>query len=159
MSEQVWVALITAAASIIGAIIAGIVTANKKAHDAAVALEKRLTRLEERQQGIVSNMFTKEDRACLQELKLKVEWFISFKQEEAAKALKNPPHLDVVLKMLETQSVGTVLEEVDEAKMREFTEFLEEKAEKDRSLYKREHARYLLKLIQFERKLEQDACA
>lgn len=152
LSDPVLIAIIGLISSIIAAFITGTFSAQRKAGEAAIKYENRLTKLEE-------NMFTKEDRECLYYTKLKLDWFIRLKQEEAAKALKNPPHLDGVLAMIETRPIDDVLGDLSDETKQELLNFLDEKEKKEKSIYKKEHARFLKNLVKLEEKIKKEGLA
>lgn len=159
LSDPVLIAIIGLIGSIIGASITGFFAARKKTSELAVHYENRLTKLEERQASIKENMFTKDDRECLYSTKLKLDWFLQFQQEEAARALKNPPHLDGVLSLIETQPIDLVLADLTEERKQELLDFLDEKEKKEKSRYKKEHARFLKGLVKLEEKIKEEGLA
>lgn len=158
-SDDIWIAVIGVLGSILVAYITAFSTTKSRVKTEAISLEHRLTRLEERQEGIKENMFSKQDRDCLYQVKFKLEWYLQYLEGSAADALTNPPELDSVLAMISKQGVSATLEEINSEKKEELVNYLEERAKKERSMLKKDKARFLLGRIKLEEKLkEQPEC-
>jgi uncharacterized coiled-coil protein SlyX len=131
-------------------------------------LEHRLTKLEESkahkedlaelakivQENAYLN-FTQQDRDCLKEIKLKMEFLWKFYQGEAARNLRNPPMFSAVFDRIQSRE-STVFEEYEKMDPEErftFINYLEEKAnDGEKSL----SARLMLGMLNIER--EAEAC-
>ena len=145
-------ALITAVAAIAGAWVQAGRTAKKVAETEALPLEHRLSLLEANQKHIKENMFNNEDRKCLQELKTQMQFLLNFYVKEAAGALKNPPHLRVVLDAM--ASTGYLaLKDLSVPDKESLREYLNEQVEGPDD-GRRQHARMLIGLLKLE-----DTCA
>ena len=148
LPDSVLAAIVTGIFAVIVAYITSFYTAKKAASKEAIKIENRLTRLEE-------NVFTKTDRQCLYELKVKLDYFLEYKQEEAAKALKNPPKLDIILTKIEQKGLRQTLTEAENGEKEDLKEYLQKVSNRSGSIYKRAHARFLLKEIESEDKIKE----
>lgn len=87
--------IVVALISLIGTVIVAILNQGKQSKSDAVALEHRITKLEERD-GI-----TVDERRCLIENTLKIKFLFDYFVGDAAKGLKNPAHIDAALTKIE----------------------------------------------------------
>lgn len=87
------VTILVAVLALLGTIATAISNQGKMTKDGAVKLEHRLTALEQ-------NMFTQDDRKCLNKIEERVDNMMSTLAAMIPKNLKNPGHLDAILDTL-----------------------------------------------------------
>ena len=128
--------------SLIGTILGLVITSGKESKKDAVAKEHRLTVME-------GNQFTKEDRLCLAESLLNTRFLMRIIESEAARALKNPLHLDGVLNDIQLNGLAPTMKALKPSVKTDFISYLV-KAAGGRSKNKAEKARMLLGMIKLQ---------
>lgn len=151
------IALFGAISAIIGSYYTSKKTTEKAVDNKAVELEHRITALETNQRHILDNMFNKNDRECLQSLKVQMGFLLDFYVKEAAAALKNPPSLDVLLTNIELNGMPT-LESLDPVKKQELVSYLKKTINDKSKGRKQEKARMLLGIINTLDRTPQPSC-
>lgn len=168
MNENIAISIISGIVAIIVAIItsqsAAKKTAKETASNASIDLERRLTILEVNQKHIMKNMFSNEDRKCLKEVEVSLNWVITTMLGDAVKGLKNPAVLDALFTEIETaldkeqdyKAAFPILDDLSPEEVKQLDIYLKRIIKSEKSAIKKQRARIVLALAHLQERLKEE---
>lgn len=141
-------AIIVSLISLIGTILLAVLSQGKQSKTDAVKEENRITKIE-------ANLLTGAERKCLIENTLKITFLFDYFVGDAASKLKNPPHIDAGLAIIQNHGFDGYISLSDE--MKEDIQIYTEKLLNDKRVGsdKKQKARLIQGLRSLEEKLQE----